>query len=439
MQIASSLLITAGIVFMIFSIQLTRKLLGIQEGKMFKSWRILLYFIAAFTLAYIAALTLVIIDLKDIIYILTGMVFLGGALFVYLVIRASLTSSLKLIETASAKNYLNDIFQTMGNILIVLDENNKIKTVNPTTCQKLGCSNETIIGQDVSKIIGNTKLVAGSLIETSFKTKSGKELPVLLSVNKLKDFNKNISVLVAQDITKQKESEKKLVEYTQQIEKTNKELDQFAYIVSHDLKAPLRAINNLSEWIVEDLGEVPEEIGNHLSLMRGRVHRMENLINGILDYSRIGRQNLQKEEINVTNLVEDIVDSINISENFKINIDHKMPILNSELMPLQQVFSNLISNAIKYHDKEKGNISIYHTVPNGKYEFIVKDDGPGIPVEYQERIFGIFQTIEARDTRESTGIGLSIIKKIIEEKGGKVWINSEEGKGAEFHFTWPKK
>jgi PAS domain S-box-containing protein len=439
MQIASSLLITAGIVFMIFSIQLTRKLLGIQEGKMFKSWRILLYFIAAFTLAYIAALTLVIIDLKDIIYILTGMVFLGGALFVYLVIRASLTSSLKLIETASAKNYLNDIFQTMGNILIVLDENNKIKTVNPTTCQKLGCSNETIIGQDVSKIIGNTKLVAGSLIETSFKTKSGKELPVLLSVNKLKDFNKNISVLVAQDITKQKENEKKLVEYTQQIEKTNKELDQFAYIVSHDLKAPLRAINNLSEWIVEDLGEVPEEIGNHLSLMRGRVHRMENLINGILDYSRIGRQNLQKEEINVTNLVEDIVDSINISENFKINIDHKMPILNSELMPLQQVFSNLISNAIKYHDKEKGNISIYHTVPNGKYEFIVKDDGPGIPVEYQERIFGIFQTIEARDTRESTGIGLSIIKKIIEEKGGKVWINSEEGKGAEFHFTWPKK
>ncbi|MBT5991498.1 MAG: PAS domain S-box protein, partial [Bacteroidetes bacterium] len=367
------------------------------------------------------------------------MVFLGGALFVYLVIRASLTSSLKLIETASAKNYLNDIFQTMGNILIVLDENNKIKTVNPTTCQKLGCSNESIIGQDVSKIIGNTKLVAGSLIETSFKTKSGKELPVLLSVNKLKDFNKNISVLVAQDITKQKESEKKLVEYTQQIEKTNKELDQFAYIVSHDLKAPLRAINNLSEWIVEDFGEVPEEIGNHLSLMRGRVHRMENLINGILDYSRIGRQNLQKEEINVTNLVEDIVDSINISENFKINIDHKMPILNSELMPLQQVFSNLISNAIKYHDKEKGNISIYHTVPNGKYEFIVKDDGPGIPVEYQERIFGIFQTIEARDTRESTGIGLSIIKKIIEEKGGKVWINSEEGKGAEFHFTWPKK
>ena len=439
MQIASSLLITAGIVFMIFSIQLTRKLLGIQEGKMFKSWRILLYFIAAFTLAYIAALTLVIIDLKDIIYILTGMVFLGGALFVYLVIRASLTSSLKLIETASAKNYLNDIFQTMGNILIVLDENNKIKTVNPTTCQKLGCSNESIIGQDVSKIIGNTKLVAGSLIETSFKTKSGKELPVLLSVNKLKDFNKNISVLVAQDITKQKENEKKLVEYTQQIEKTNKELDQFAYIVSHDLKAPLRAINNLSEWIVEDFGEVPEEIGNHLSLMRGRVHRMENLINGILDYSRIGRQNLQKEEINVTNLVEDIVDSINISENFKINIDHKMPILNSELMPLQQVFSNLISNAIKYHDKEKGNISIYHTVPNGKYEFIVKDDGPGIPVEYQERIFGIFQTIEARDTRESTGIGLSIIKKIIEEKGGKVWINSEEGKGAEFHFTWPKK
>ncbi|MBL6963208.1 MAG: PAS domain S-box protein [Bacteroidetes bacterium] len=439
MQIVSSILITAGIIFMISSVVLTRKLLAIQEGKMFKSWKILLYFIVAFALAYGASLTLVILDLKNVIYILTGMVFMGGALFVYLVIRASLTSSLKLIETAGAKNYLNDIFQTMGNILIVLDKNNHIKTVNPTTCQKLGCESDSIIGQHVSKIVDLTDFKDNSLLETVFNTKSGHQLPVLLSINKLNDFNQKITVLVAQDITRQKEDEKKMLEYTERIEKTNQELDQFAYIVSHDLKAPLRAINNLSEWIVEDMGKVPKEIEKHFNLLRGRVRRMEKLINAILDYSRVGRHELEKEEISVKKLINEIVDSIQVSKDFNIDIDNELPVLKSEPVLLHQIFSNLISNAIKYHDKKKGHISVYHTVPNGKFEFVVKDDGPGIPGEFHERIFGIFQTIDSRDKVESTGIGLSIIKKIVEEKGEKVWIVSEVGKGSEFHFTWPKK
>lgn len=147
MQLVSSILIGAGIVFMILSILLTRQLLGLQEGRMFKSWRVLLIFIVSFALAYLAALVLVILDRKDIIIILTGMVFMGGAMFVYLVIRASLLSSKKLIETASSKKYLNDIFHAMDNILIVLDENHFIKTVNPATCQKLGCEEGKIIGK----------------------------------------------------------------------------------------------------------------------------------------------------------------------------------------------------------------------------------------------------------------------------------------------------
>jgi len=424
---------------MVLSIFQTRQLLSLQEGKMFKSWKILSYFIVSFLLGYIGALVLVFLDKMDIMAFITGMVFLGGAMFVFLVIRASVKSSMKLIETASAKNYLNDIFQNMGNILIVLDEHNIIKTVNPTTCEKLGCDPEKIIGNHVSKIFNLNGFGKGSLFETEFMTKTGKKIPVLVSVNHLKDFNKNFIVIVAQDISIQKENERKLKESLIAVEKANKELDQFAYIVSHDLKAPLRAINNLSEWIIEDLGEVPEEVENHIRLMRGRVNRMENLINGILEYSRVGRQKIEKSSVSVRDLVKDVIDNLAVTDRIAFHVEQGLPVLETEQITLQQVFSNLISNAVKYHDKPKGNVEIRCFENDNMVEFMVKDDGPGIPEEYHEKIFGIFQTIEARDTVESTGIGLSIVKKIIEEKGGKIWIESKEGKGTTFHFTWPKK
>ncbi|NLJ06594.1 MAG: PAS domain S-box protein [Sphingobacteriales bacterium] len=439
MQTISAVLIGGGIIFMVLSIFQTRQLLSLQEGKMFKSWKILSYFIVSFLLGYIGALVLVFLDKMDIMAFITGMVFLGGAMFVFLVIRASVKSSMKLIETASAKNYLNDIFQNMGNILIVLDEHNIIKTVNPTTCEKLGCEPEKIIGNHVSKIFNLNGFGKGSLFETEFMTKTGKKIPVLVSVNHLKDFNKNFIVIVAQDISIQKENERKLKESLIAVEKANKELDQFAYIVSHDLKAPLRAINNLSEWIIEDLGEVPEEVENHIRLMRGRVNRMENLINGILEYSRVGRQKIEKSTVSVRDLVKDVIDNLAVTDRIAFHVEQGLPVLETEQITLQQVFSNLISNAVKYHDKPKGNVEIRCFENDNMVEFMVKDDGPGIPEEYHEKIFGIFQTIEARDTVESTGIGLSIVKKIIEEKGGKIWIESKEGKGTTFHFTWPKK
>ncbi|HPD65096.1 MAG TPA: ATP-binding protein [Bacteroidia bacterium] len=439
MQTISAVLIGGGIIFMVLSIFQTRQLLSLQEGKMFKSWKILSYFIVSFLLGYIGALVLVFLDKMDIMAFITGMVFLGGAMFVFLVIRASVKSSMKLIETASAKNYLNDIFQNMGNILIVLDEHNIIKTVNPTTCEKLGCDPEKIIGNHVSKIFNLNGFGKGSLFETEFMTKTGKKIPVLVSVNHLKDFNKNFIVIVAQDISIQKENERKLKESLIAVEKANKELDQFAYIVSHDLKAPLRAINNLSEWIIEDLGEVPEEVENHILLMRGRVNRMENLINGILEYSRVGRQKIEKSTVSVRDLVKDVIDNLAVTDRIAFHVEQGLPVLETEQITLQQVFSNLISNAVKYHDKPKGNVEIRCFENDNMVEFMVKDDGPGIPEEYHEKIFGIFQTIEARDTVESTGIGLSIVKKIIEEKGGKIWIESKEGKGTTFHFTWPKK
>lgn len=231
-----------------------------------------------------------------------------------------------------------------------------------------------------------------------------------------------------------------LLATTAQLEKRNQELDQFAYVASHDLKAPLRAIANLSEWLEEDLEDKLDEDTQHqMNLLRGRVHRMENLINGLLQYSRVGRVEANKEHISVGQLLEEVIDLLDFPSEFTLEIQAEMPTLTTERLALQQVFSNLISNAIKHHDRPDGRITISVQEQGKFYQFAVTDDGPGIAPEYQEKVFAIFQTLKARDQAENTGIGLAIVKKIVETYHGKIQLSSQVGVGSTFQFTWPKR
>jgi PAS domain S-box-containing protein len=245
-------------------------------------------------------------------------------------------------------------------------------------------------------------------------------------------------IAISSDITEQKQAQKSLNNALTDLEKKNKELDQFAYVVSHDLKAPLRAINNLSEWIMEDMPEMPAEVSSNFGLLRGRVLRMENLINGVLDYSRIGKTLIEKQETDLKIMLHVIIETIVPTEGFEVNIADTIPEIKIARILFQQIFTNLISNAVKYNDKPIGKIEcLYESLPNF-HQFIIKDNGPGIAEEYHEKIFKVFQTIEARDKKESTGVGLSIVEKIIEEMGGNIRIESEENNGASFIFTIPK-
>ncbi|MDY6802350.1 MAG: PAS domain S-box protein [Cyanobacteriota bacterium] len=230
-----------------------------------------------------------------------------------------------------------------------------------------------------------------------------------------------------------------LLRTTGQLKKRNQELDSFAYVTSHDLKAPLRAIANLSEWIEEDLDEaLTEDTRYQMNLLRSRVHRMEGLINGLLQYSRIGRIKTEPERVDVNILLEDIIRYLEYPDEFTIEIEGEIPTLVTERVPLDQVFSNLISNSIKHHDRPDGRVKISGRDSGSFYEFTITDDGPGIEPKYHEKIFVIFQTLEARDKTENTGIGLSIVKKVVESRGGTISLESQLGRGTSFRFTWPK-
>ena len=223
-----------------------------------------------------------------------------------------------------------------------------------------------------------------------------------------------------------------------ELEKVSRELNDFAYIVSHDLKAPLRGIKTLASWIASDYGEKLGEEGNEqLKLLQSRVDRMEGLIDGILQYSRIGRVTEEPIPVDIKQLLTDIMDAILPPDGIKAAIETDMPTVVCEKTRLAQLFEHLIDNAVKFMDKPDGRIRIGCRRDDGSYVFSVGDNGPGIDSKHHEKVFGLFHTLKPKDQCESTGIGLTLAKKIVESNGGKIWIESEAGKGATFHFSWP--
>ncbi len=249
--------------------------------------------------------------------------------------------------------------------------------------------------------------------------------------------------VIIERITEQKDeleiSNRRLQEYTTTLEKTNKELDKFASIVSHDLKAPLRAIGNLADWIEEDGGPTfSPEVRTNFNMIKQRIKRMEDLIQAILDYSKADKRVGDQINVDTRELIRETVEFIGLPEKAIVHIPENMPVMVTDKTRLSQVFSNLIGNGVKYNDKDIPEITIgFETHENG-WTFSIKDNGPGIDPKFHEKVFVIFQTLNRRDDVESTGVGLAIVKKIIEDEGGKIWIESEPGNGADFKFFWPK-
>jgi signal transduction histidine kinase len=229
------------------------------------------------------------------------------------------------------------------------------------------------------------------------------------------------------------------------LQRSNRELDQFAYVASHDLKAPLRAINHLATWIAQDAGQLlPAPSMEHLEKLQGRVRRMETLLDDLLAYSRAGRLRHPAEVVDITDIINNVTDILVPPAGFRVQMIGKLPVLRVERSPLETVFRNLIGNAIKHHhNPAEGTVEISAEISaqdRGEFvEFVVKDNGPGIAEEFHQRIFEMFQTLQPRDLVEGSGVGLAIVKRMIESRGGSIQVESSVGSGATFRFTWPRR
>lgn len=230
------------------------------------------------------------------------------------------------------------------------------------------------------------------------------------------------------------EKEKEIV--LKDLKKSNQELKDFAHVVSHDLKSPLRSMNALISWVQEDLSDFDLPHANeNLGLLIKKIDRMDLLINGILDYASVDQVKKKKKEVDLNELIDEIIETIHVPFHIKVNTINKLPVVLAEKSKLIQLFQNLISNAVKYCDKDEGLVEIDCKQENEFWVFSVKDNGIGIPSNYFEKIFKVFQVLE--ETDDSTGVGLSIVKKVVDYYGGNVWLESEVGEGTTFYFTIP--
>ncbi len=332
----------------------------------------------------------------------------------------------------------------------------KIKWVNEGFTRLTGYEPDEVKGKDpVSFLYGEvTDAESLNTMHQSLKTeaaftgeleqyrKDGSTFWGQLSVTTIRDSDGEISeyITLQDDITERKQAEIKIKKYTRELEITNKELDEFAYVVSHDLKAPLHAISNLTGWIEEDMaGKFSEETNSNFNIIKSRVSRMDDLINGLLAFARANHAKGEKACVDLNTFINEVIDFCAVPPHCSIAITNKLPVLYGDKIKFQQIFANLIGNAIKYNDKDEIFIRISAEERDSDWLISVQDNGPGIDARFHEKVFVIFQTLNPRDTVESTGVGLAIVKKIVEEEGGSIWVESIPGKGADFRFTWPKE
>ena len=375
-------------------------------------------------------------------------------LFLFVILTRSQQNAIALARKITKKlsiseEYYRHITESAPCGIIIANEKGEIETVNPQTCVLFGYSEEDIIGKNVDLLIPVRYQNHHAKHRENFKenpshrrmglgrdifglTKKGDEFPAEIGLAQFlaEDSTKTLATII--NMTEH-------VQVTEELKRSNKELNDFAYVASHDLKAPLRGIMQLSAWIKEDIEDFAnEDTKSNLNLLMNRTSRLEKLLEDLLDYSRIGRKTEDLQSIDTKELVLNVFDLQDPSDNIKLNCQEVMPVINTAVSPFETIIRNLIGNAVKHNDKAEGVINVTAQEFPKYYQFSVKDNGPGIPVRYHDQIFELFKTLRPRDEVEGSGMGLSIIKKLLDYHNGSIVVESDGSNGTCFTFTWPK-
>jgi PAS domain S-box-containing protein len=300
-----------------------------------------------------------------------------------------------------------------------------------------------------------------SHFETRRVRKNGASIDVSVTLSPVRDASGKIIAIskIARDITERlrwqlardaaaRELQRQLArdavaselrDKNQQLERSNRDLEDFAYIASHDLKSPLSGINSVALWLEEDLRDgLSDESRKLLGLMRSRINRMEKLLDDLLAFSRVGRTDAAVSETKLADIFESIIETLNPPAHIKVRVEGELPTIVTASAQLEQVLRNLINNAIKHHDKQNGEVVLAGKRVGNFVEFVVRDDGPGILPQFHDKVFQLFQTLKRRDEVEGTGMGLAIVKKLVEQQNCRITVHSEgDGTGTQFCFQWP--
>lgn len=359
-------------------------------------------------------------------------------------------------ERRESEGRLDAVVRSAGEGILTIDAAGRVESFNPAAERLFGYVSAEVIGSNVSQLMPEpdrsqhdgylqryletgVARVIGIGREVTGQRKDGSLIALGLTVTEMQLGTRRLFTGILHDLTERRRADARQAELIDDLQAVNEELRNFAYVVSHDLKAPLRGIGSLADWLVSDYADKLDDQGReYLTLMKNRASRMDALIDGILEYSRVGRINETHVPVDLNVLVAETVQMLAPPPEVTVTVEGTLPTVVGERTRLQQLIQNLISNAIKHRDKPQGRIHVAAADAGDFWQLSVADNGPGIEARHHERVFQLFQVLTPRDQKESTGVGLALVKKIVELYGGRVWIESRPGEGSTFLFTLPK-
>ncbi|MEP3896784.1 sensor histidine kinase [Rhodopirellula bahusiensis] len=348
-------------------------------------------------------------------------------------------------EFRKAQKQFQAVCDTAHDPIVLLDQSKKVVYGNPATMDAFGFTGSELIGTSANRLFERSLLEMEPLSSTTHDEllcvrKDGATFPARISTSYWHDGEQQIAAIIIRDVTEQKRADTLIRQHITELSRSNRDLDAFAYVASHDLRSPLRNIKHLADWVMEDTGDqLPAESAAHLQTLKQCIDRMDQLLDDLLQYSRAGRVHDRLTEVNTEALVTKVSGMLAKPASMQVRIDGELPTFRTLKTPLETCLRNLINNAIKHHDREDGTIVVSALEKDDWIQFVVEDDGPGIATRFQKKVFEIFRTLAPSDWKSSSGMGLSIIKKTVETYGGKIELESELGEGTRFILHWPRE